>query len=75
MMDEEQRIRDLFWQGYSYDHILFKLEQEGYVLSLSTLKRRLKHLALGRRNYATINTIEDAVITARQNGCESLVDY
>ena len=47
---EEESIAVLFKSGYEYEEILEHLKLDGIEISLSTLKRRLRNLGLGRNN-------------------------
>jgi len=50
MNSEENLIISNFLDGYNYNEILSFLALNGFELSLSTLKRRLKSWDLKRRN-------------------------
>lgn len=57
----EDLIKYYFHQGFHYDEILFNLSiRHGIVISMKTLKRRLKKLNLWRRkNYTDLNVVLD----------------
>ena len=62
---EEDLIRDYFRNGHSYEVIRDFLEtKHGMVMSLKTLKRRLKQLNLSRRaSYTLMETVNSAIRT------------
>ena len=73
---EEDLIRDLFRKGHSSTVICDFLEtKHGIVMSLKTLKRRLKQLNLSRRaSYAPMETLNSAIRT-ELNGSGQLLGY
>ena len=75
---EEEFIGKFFKEGYGYDEILHHLSSNNIVISLRTLKRRLKNLGLTRNDRAVSqdflrNTIENEILgPASQMGYRSM---
>lgn len=65
---EVELLQDYFWRGYEYSEILLKLDNSGYKMSLSSLKRRLRTLGLGRRNYCESQaTVAQVIANSRES--------
>ena len=67
-MSLDETIERIFWKGYQYKDMVESLNQYGYPMSITTLKRHLRRLNLGRRKYSSHQDIQEAVQHIQANG-------